>query len=92
MFGGILAAVLCVWFYQTAVRIHLNPIAWVVGALVVFYGVRYAWTFAILKPLLGVTFKSHSMWGGVMIELSGALIAAAVAALFRNKVMLKQGR
>jgi hypothetical protein len=31
------------------------------------------------------------MLTGVMIELSGALIAAAIVALFRSKVMLKQG-
>ncbi len=92
MFGGVIAAVLCIWFYQTATRIHLNPLAWIIGALIVFYGVRYAWTFAVLKPLMGVGFKSHTMLTGVMIELSGALLGMAVAAVFRSKVMLKQGR
>lgn len=92
MFGGVIAAVLCIWFYQTATRIHLNPLQWVIGALIVFYGVRYAWTFAVLKPLMGIHFKNHTMLTGVMIELSGALIGAVVAALFRTKVMLKQAR
>ena len=92
MFGGVIAILLCAWFYQTATKIHLNPLQWIIGALIVFYGVRYAWTFALLKPLMGVYFKSHTMLTGVMIELSGALVGAAVAALFRSKVMLKQAK
>lgn len=92
MIGGVIGVLLCAWFYQTAMKIHLNPVAWVIGALIVFYGVRYAWTFAILKPLMGIHFKTHTMFTGIMIELSGALIAAAITALFRSKVMLKQAK
>jgi hypothetical protein len=92
MFGGLIAALLCYWFYQTALRIKLNPLQWVIGALIVFYGVRYAWTFAVLKPLMGVAFKNHTMLTGVMIELSGAIIGAGIAALFHAKVMLKQAK
>jgi len=92
MFGGVVAALLCVWFYQTATKIHLPPLKWVVGALILFYGVRYAWTFGVLKPLMGVQFKTHTMWTGVLIELSGVLIGGVLAALFRSKIMLKQAR
>lgn len=92
MFGGVIAILLCAWFYQTATRIHLPPLRWVLGALILFYAVRYIWTFAILKPLMGIHFKTHTMLTGIMIELSGALIGAGVAALFRSKVMLKQGK
>ena len=92
MFGGLIAALLCYWFYQTAVRLSLNPLQWVVGALIIFYGIRYAWTFALLKPLLGAAFKNHGMMGGLLIELSGAAVAAGVVALFHAKVMLKRGR
>ncbi|MGY6215165.1 hypothetical protein ACW73L_08390 [Methylolobus aquaticus] len=92
MFGGLIAALLCYWFYQTAIRVKLNPLQWVIGALVIFYAVRFAWTFAVLKPLMGAAFKAHGMVSGVMIELSGAVIAAAVVALFHKKVMLKQAR
>jgi hypothetical protein len=92
MFGGLIAALLCYWFYQTAIRVKLNPLQWVVGALIIFYGVRYVWTFALLKPLMGAAFKNHGMVSGLMIELSGAVVAAAVVALFHAKVMLKQAR
>jgi hypothetical protein len=92
MFGGLIAAVLCYWFYQTAIRVKLNPLQWVAGALIIFYGVRYIWTFALLKPIMGAAFKNHGMVSGLMIELSGAVVAAAVVALFHAKVMLKQAR
>lgn len=92
MFGGVAAALLCIWFYQTATKIHLHPLKWVVGVLILFYGVRYAWTFGVLKPLMGTQFRTHSMLTGVLIELSGVLIGGALAALFRSKVMLKQAR
>lgn len=90
MFGGLMAALLCYWFYQTAIHIKLKPLQWVIGALIIFYGIRYAWNFAVLKPLLGSSFTKHGMLGGVLIELSGAVVAAVLVALFHAKVMLKR--
>lgn len=92
MFGGLIAALLCYWFYQTATRMKLNPLQWVIGALIIFYGVRFAWTFVVLKPVMGAAFRNHSMLAGILIELSGAIIAAAITALFHAKVMVKQAR
>lgn len=92
MFGGVIAVLLCAWLHQTATRIHRNPLPWIIGALMVFYGIRYAWTFAFLKPVMGADFQTHTMLTGVLMELSGALIAAGAVALFRSTAMPKRGR
>ncbi|HYE35766.1 hypothetical protein [Methylocaldum sp.] len=90
MIGGIISVLICVWFYRTATRLNLNVLQWIVGALIVYYGIKAIWTYAILKPLLGGSFTYYSMTAGIMIELSGALLGAFGAALFRNRIMLKQ--
>ncbi|MEY2700112.1 MAG: hypothetical protein RIQ52_867 [Pseudomonadota bacterium] len=91
MVGGFLAAVICFWYYQTAINRQLNAFQWMIGGLVVFYMTRFVWTYAILKPLLGDGWKHHSMATGVMVEVSGALVSVAVAWYFRKKVMLQKG-
>jgi len=90
MVGGVIGVLICVWFYQTAIRLKLNPLQWIVAALIIYYGVKFAWTFWLLKPLMGASFKTHTMLTGIMIEVSGSLVGAACAALFRNRAMLRQ--
>lgn len=90
MVGGVVAVLIAVWFYHTAMKLNLNPLQWIVGALIVYYGAKFGLIYGILKPLMGTHFKMHSMATGVMIEVSGTLIGAACAAFFRSKVMLKQ--
>jgi len=90
MVGGVIAVLICVWFYHTAIKLNLNPLQWIVGALIVYYGAKFGWTFGILRPLMGTSFKIHTMLTEVIIEVSGSLLGAACAAFFRSKVMLKQ--
>jgi hypothetical protein len=90
MIGGVISVLICVWYYRTADRLKLNPLQWIVGGLILFYGARAGWTYGIVKPLMGAGFDRHSMTAGILIELTGALLGAACAALFHNKIMLKQ--
>lgn len=91
MVGGIVGLLICVWFYRSADRIKLsNPIQWVVGAVIVYYGVKALWTYVILKPMLGGSFASHSMTAGILIEFSGTALGALGAVWLHYKVMLKQ--
>lgn len=92
MIGGVVSVVLCVWFYRTALRLNLSVLQWIVGALIVYYGIKAIWTYAVLKPVLGGSFTYYSATAGVMMEVSGALLGALGAVLFRNLVMLKQAR
>jgi len=92
MIGGVVSVLICVWFYRTALRLNLNVLQWIVGALIVYYGIKGIWTYVILKPLLGGSFTYYSMTAGIMMELSGALLGALGAMLLRNLVMLKQAR
>jgi len=41
--------------------------------------------------LLGGQFKEHNFLLGISMDISAVLAGAALAVLFRNKVMLKQG-
>ncbi|MGZ8217175.1 hypothetical protein [Methylomagnum sp.] len=90
MIGGVISFVVCIWFYLTADRLKLNPLQWIVGALIVFYGTKAVWTFVILKPLMGAT--PHGALGAFMMELAGAALGVAACWLFQSKVMLKQGQ
>jgi hypothetical protein len=92
MIGGVVSVVICVWFYRTALRLNLSVLQWIVGALIVYYGIKAIWTYAVLKPVLGGSFTYYSATAGVMMEVSGALLGALGAVLFRNLVMLKQAR
>lgn len=89
MIGGVIGFLVCIWFYLTADRLKLNPLQWVVGALIIFYGSKAVWTFAIYKPLIGAT--PHGALGAFAIELVGAGLGVAACALFRSKIMLKRG-
>jgi hypothetical protein len=63
---------------------------WVVGALIIYYGVKSIWTYGILKPVLGTAFKYHTFTSEVMLEISGALLGALIAAWFHHQVLLKK--
>ena len=90
MVGGVIAVLVCVWFYQTASKLNINPLPWIVGALILYYGAKFGWIFGVVKPLMGGNFLGYGAMAGFLIELSGALAGAGVAAVFRSKVLLKQ--
>lgn len=92
MLGGIIAVLLCVWFYRTAEAMKLNPLPWIVGALVVYYGVKYGWTWGVVKPTMGDKAGARTMMATLMTDYSGAVLGAIAAAVFRAKVLLRQNR
>lgn len=83
--GAIIAVLVCVWYYRTADQIKLNPLPWIVGGLILYYGTKYGWTYGVIKPLLG-----KSMASPFINDITGAAAGVIVAAVFRAKVMLKQ--
>lgn len=83
--GAVVAVLICVWYYQTATKLNINPLPWIVGALIIYYGVKYGWTFWVMKPLFG-----QRMLSPMVNDLSGAAVGAIAAALFRSKALLKQ--
>jgi hypothetical protein len=87
MVGGVIAFLVCIWFYLTADRLKLNPLQWIIGALIVYYGTKALWTFLVLKPFMGA---GYGMLGGIAMEFAGALLGVAACWLFRSRVMLKQ--
>jgi hypothetical protein len=89
--GGLVAILVTVWFYNTAVKLQLNPWQWIIAALIIFYGVKFLWIKGILKPLLGSSITATSSWViRLIFELSADALAAFCAMLFRSRVMLKQ--
>lgn len=83
--GAIIAVIICVWYYQTATKININPLPWIVGALVIYYGLKYGWTLGVAKPLI-----SKKLATPLFNDLTGAAVGVIGAALFRSKVLLKQ--
>ncbi len=83
--GAVVAVLICVWYYQTATKININPLPWIVGALVIYYGLKYGWTYGVARPVFG-----PRMLSPMVNDLSGAAIGAIAVAVFRAKVLLKQ--
>lgn len=90
MIGGVIAVLVCVWFYYSAEKLGINPLPWIVGALIVYYGAKIGWISGVVKPVLGGSFRDLGMLAGFLVEFSGALAGVGAAALFRSKVLLKQ--
>lgn len=82
--GALVAVLICYWYYQTATKLNINPLSWIVGALIIYYGVKYGWTFGVAKPVFGIKMNPF------VNDLSGAAFGALAAAFFRAKVLLKQ--
>ncbi len=91
MIGAIAILLIAFWYYKTAEARRLPALPWIVGGVLVYYLGFALWMYLLLKPLLGVHFKDHSVWLGLAMDLSSVLAGAALAALFRAKVVLKRG-
>jgi hypothetical protein len=83
--GAIVAVLLCVWYYQTATKMNLNPLPWIFALLLVYYGVKYGWTYGFVKPVFGVRTISP-----MLKDISGAAVGTLAAVIFRSQVLLKQ--
>lgn len=83
--GAVVAVLICVWYYQTATKLNINPLPWIVGALIIYYGLKYGWTYGVMKRMFSM--KSMSPF---INDLSGAAVGLIGAALFNFKVLQKQ--
>ena len=83
--GAVVAVLICVWYYHTATKININPLPWIVGGLILYYGVKYGWTYGVMKPVFG-----KQPFGPLINDLTGAAVGTLAAAIFRSKVLLKQ--
>jgi len=91
MIGALAILLIAFWFYRTAEARRLPALPWVVGGLLVYYSGFAVWMYALLQPLLGAGFKDHSFWLGLLMDITSVLAGAALAALFRARVMLGKG-
>ena len=91
MIGAIAILLIAYWYYQTAETLSLPPLLWVIGGVIVYYAGFLGWMYLLLKPMLGGQFKEHNFLLGISMDISAVLAGAALAALFRSKVMLKKG-
>lgn len=90
MIGALAILAIAFWYYKTAEDLGLPPFGWVVGGVIVYYAGFLAWMHWLLKPLLGGQFKEHNFLLGITMDITAVLAGAALAALFRNQVMLKK--
>jgi hypothetical protein len=91
MIGALAILVIAVWFYRTAERHSLPPLAWCFGGVIVYYGGFTFWMYLVMRPLLGDAFRNHSLWLGLGLDISSVLVGVVCAMAFRVLVMLKRG-
>ncbi len=91
MIGALAILLIAFWFYKTAENLNLPVLPWVAGGVIVYYAGFLSWMYLVLKPLLGGQFKEHNFLLGITMDITAVLAGAALAALFRAKVMLKKG-
>lgn len=91
MIGALAILVVAYWYYQTAEKLSLPPLPWVIGGVIVYYSGFLAWMYWVLKPMLGGQFKEHNFLLGITMDITAVLAGVALSALFRSKGMLKKG-
>jgi len=92
MIGAIAILLIAVWFHQTAQKLNLPSLQWVIGGVIVYYAGFSIWMYLVLRPLLGGLFQNHGLWLGLGMDISSVLMGALLAAIFRAKVMMKKGQ
>lgn len=92
MIGALAILAIAAWFYRTAERYALPPLAWCVGGVIVYYGGFAFWMYLILRPLLGDAFRNHGMGLGLGMDISAVVVGVLCATAFRLFVMLKRGQ
>ena len=92
MIGAIAIVLIALWFYKTAERLGLPSLQWIIGGVVIYYAGFLVWMYWVMRPLLGVHFQNHGVGIGLLLDLSSVLVGAALASLFRMKIMLKKGQ
>jgi len=90
MIGALAILAIAFWYYQTAEKLNLPALPWIVGGVIVYYAGFLAWMYGLLKPLLGGQFKEHNFLLGISMDITAVLVGLALSALFRNKIMLKK--
>ena len=91
MIGALAILLIAFWYYQTADKMNLPILLWVIGGIIVYYAGFLGWMYGVLKPLLGGQFKEHNFLLGITMDITAVLAGVALSALFRAKVMLKKG-
>jgi len=92
MIGALAILAIAAWFYRTAERHALPPLAWCVAGVIVYYGGFASWMYLVMRPLLGDLFRNHSLWIGLGMDISAVLVGVLCAVAFRAAVMLKRGQ
>jgi len=90
MIGALAILAIAFWYFQTAEKLHLPALPWVVGGVIVYYAGFLMWMYWLLKPMLGGQFKEHSFLLGITMDITAVLAGAALSGLFRHQVMLKK--
>lgn len=88
MIGVIVTILICVWIYRSANELNLNPLKWIALALIAYYAASFGWTYLVLKPLLSAAVKGPSVSSGILIEVTGPAVGAALIAFLRKRFML----
>jgi hypothetical protein len=92
MIGASTLIFISIWFYKSAEKLRLPLVPWLVGGVLVYYSCYAAWMYLVLKPMLGMSFREHSLPLALFINISSVLVGLAMAALFRAKVMVPKGQ
>lgn len=88
---GIVAILVAIWFYNSAVKAgNGNVWQWVAAGVVIYYVAGVIWTYGLVVPLLGRNYAAHSAMTGAAIEISGILVALIVVAVVRSRFMMKR--
>ncbi|TPQ26869.1 hypothetical protein [Methylomonas koyamae] len=77
MIGSVAAALIAVWFYNTAARSGRPAISWAVSGVVVYFLAAVLWTL-IVTPMIKDT-ASHTQNGLLVFTVQYAYIAFGVA-------------
>ncbi len=85
---AIVAILIAIWFYKSAINAQNHNIwAWVATGVVSYYVAGALWVYAFLPLIMGRQMQSPSISTGIAIEISGILAGLLVVTLIRIKFL-----
>lgn len=87
MVGGIIAILIAIWFYMTAVRIGApDPFKWVIHAVLMYFLVVFLWWWFANLPSME-PYHHKNLAAGLFFAYFGNLLGLAVVALIRWRLV-----
>lgn len=87
MLGGIIAVLIAIWFYRSALSMGENPWVWAINGVIVYYLIVMLWTFLVARPLMPKAHSQHAVLIAALLGYSANVLGLLMAWYIRSRLM-----